>query len=145
MTAIVKPIDNPSSLLLSQRMDGHPFLVTLAYNSQNSLELVDGVNVPNETTHRGQLFRQGELSEIVVTVKKGVVQVSVDGKQILYWKGEASRLSLNHQTPNLEALAVHVGGCRYRFHRLSIEPLSDKGRVVANEAVEDLLGEPPAK
>ena len=76
-----------------------------------------------------------------MTVKKGVVQVSVDGKQIIDWKGEASRLSLNHHTPNLEALAVHVGGCRYRFHRLSIEPLSGEGRMLAGKDAEELFGE----
>ncbi len=99
------------------------------------------MNVPTETTHLGQVLRKGELSEVVVTVKNGIVQVSVDGKQIIDWKGDASRLSMNHQIPNNEAHAIHTSCCRYRIHRLSIEPLSGKGRVLAGKEVDDLFGE----
>jgi hypothetical protein len=145
MTAIVEPLDNPFSLLLSQRMGEHPFLVTLAYNSQNSIEMIDGVGVPNESTHQGQVLRQGETAEIVVTVKKDSVQVSVDGKQIIHWSGDASRLSLNHKTPNPDALAIHTNGCRYRIHRLSIEPLSGQGRFLTDNKIEASVSDRPTK
>ncbi len=145
MTAIVEPLDGPFSLLLKQRSGGNSFWVTLAYNNQNSLELVDGAAVPNETTHHGQLLRQGERAEVVVTVKKESVQVSVDGEQIIDWNGNSSRLSLNHQTPSDKALAIHTSGCRYRIHRLSVEPLSGEVSVPAKKVEvepDDLFGEP---
>ncbi len=145
MTTIVEPLDGPFSLLLKQRSGGHSFWVTLAYNNKNSLEVVDGVAVPNETTHHGQLLRQGERAEVVVTVKKETVQVSVDGEQIIDWKGDSSRLSLNHQTPIDEALAICTNGCRYRIHRLSIEPLSGEGRVISDKPIDDLFGDPVPK
>jgi hypothetical protein len=126
-------------------MGEHPFLVTLAYNSQNSIEMIDGVGVPNESTHQGQVLRQGETAEIVVTVKKDSVQVSVDGKQIIHWSGDASRLSLNHKTPNPDALAIHTNGCRYRIHRLSIEPLSGQGRFLTDNKIEASVSDRPTK
>ncbi len=135
-------------MLLNQRSGGHSFWVTLAYNSQISLELVDGHAIPNETTHRGQLLRQGQRVEVVVTLTNEAVEVSVDGEQIIDWKGDSSRLSLNHKTPIDEALAIYTNGCRYRLHRLSIERLSGKGQVLGKTAEverDDLFGEPAAK
>ncbi len=133
MTAIIEPLDKPSNIHLGQRLGGYRFLVTLGYKDQNSLERVDGKDVTNATTHQGSLLTQGKPAEVVVTVRIGSVQVAVDGKQIIDWKGEPSQLSLNHKTPHNEALMIHTGDCRHRIYRLSIEPLSGKGRVLAKE------------
>ena len=134
MTAIVEPLDNPFSLLLGQRLGGNRFLVTLAYNGKNGIELVDGLSLDaaNPTIIEANLLTQNKRSEIIVTVREKSVDVSVDGREVIKWTGDASSLSANHESPNAEALMLHTNGCRYRIHRLSIEPLSGAGRILTN-------------
>ena len=46
------------------------------------------------------------------------------------WLGDSSRLSLSDywKTPTEIALFVGAYDCRYRFHRISITPISGEGK-----------------
>jgi len=131
LVAIVEPLDPPNGLILGQRSGLQRFVSLFGYavsgQQLSAIENVDGRNVGNETTFRGDVFRQHQLSEVTVMVEPTGVRMTVDGKTIVNWKGTAEQLSLSDywQTPNNTALFLGSYDCRYRFHRLSLEPIGD--------------------
>ena len=132
LTAIVEPLDEPNGLLLGQCAGPHRFVTLFNYLSgeqvSSAIENVDGQNVGNETTFAGKLFKQHQLSQLIVEVTDKSVEAFVDGRRILYGKGSPDRLSLGEywQTPSPKALCLGAYDCRYRFHRLTLESLSDE-------------------
>jgi WD40 repeat protein/serine/threonine protein kinase len=132
MTATVEPLDNPSTLLLGQRLVGNNFLVMLHYPTDGTLSGIQFVDGKDAAIVKGELFRQGQVSDVVVTVRKAGVQVSVDGKEIIHWQGDPASLTPSEywSTPNKNAVMIGSYMCRYRYHRLSIEPLSGEGKAL---------------
>jgi hypothetical protein len=133
LVAIVEPLDPPDGLVLGQRAGASRFVSLFGFQangeSLSAIENVDGRNVGNETTSRGALFRQGQLSQVIVTVGSRGVRMEVDGRRVVDWEGASERLSLSDywRTPEDGALFVGSYDCRYRFHRLTLEAL-DGGR-----------------
>lgn len=133
-TLIVEPLDTPNGLILGQRSAGHRFVTLLNYLTDgvylSAIEEIDGRNVGNETTFAEAIFRQNQLSQVIVTVRKDRVIVSVDGRTLINWEGKADRLSLSDywETPNESALFLGAYDCRYRFHRITLEPISEAKR-----------------
>lgn len=131
LVAIVEPLDPPNALILGQRAGTSRFVSLFGYGpagqQASALENIDGRNVGNETTFRGDLFRQHQLSEVIVTVASRGVRMSVDGQTIVDWQGSPDELSLSDywQTPDNTALFLGSYDCRYRFHRLSLVPLPE--------------------
>lgn len=130
---VVEPLDEPNGLILGQRLGGQRFVTLFNYATPNAvlsaIENVDGRNVGNETTFAGRLFRQNRISQVIVTVRKRAVTMSVDGRTIVHWTGAPDRLSLSEYwtTPDQAALFIGAYDCRYRFHRISLEPLAGEG------------------
>jgi hypothetical protein len=127
-------------LILGQRLSGKRFMVLVNYLSgqtpASALENVDGKNVNNNaTTISAALMKKNQLSQIICTVRKGSVRVSVDGREIIAWQGDAAELSLSDywKTPSDQALFLGAYDCRYRFYRVSLTPLSGIGRPLASE------------
>lgn len=139
LTLIVEPLDDPHGLILGQRAGDHRFVTLFNFARgevpRSAIENVDGNNVGNETTFAGQLFRKGQLSQVIVGVSKDRVTMSVDGRTIANWSGKPERLSLSEYwaTPNRTALFLGAYDCRYRFHRITLETVSGTGRVLASE------------
>ncbi len=129
LVAIVEPLDPPNALILGQRAGTSRFVSLFGYGpagqQASALENINGRNVGNETTFRGDLFRQHQLSQLIVTVAARGVRMSVDGQTIVDWQGSPDELSLSDywQTPDNTALFLGSYDCRYRFYRLSLEPL----------------------
>jgi hypothetical protein len=140
LTLIAEPLDQPNGLILGQRLGDHRFVTLFNHASgdahRSAVENVDGRNVGNETTFSGAMFKKNRLSQVIVTVRKDRVLMSVDGHTIANWKGTPDRLSLSDywKTPNQEALFLGAYDCRYRFHRITLQPLSGKGRVLKEQA-----------
>lgn len=137
LTVIAEPLDEPNGLILGQRSGGNRFLVLLNYANgevpSSALENVDGRNVDTgPTTVRERLFEQGRPSEIICTVRKDSVSVTVDGLQVIRWEGDPDRLSLSDYwlTPTENALFVGAYNCGYRFHRIGLTPISGEGRLL---------------
>ena len=133
---VVEPLDEPNGLILGQKMEDRRFVTLVQYapgeGALSALENVQGRNVGNETTFRGSLLKQRRLSQVVVDVTKRGVQVSVDGRRIIAWTGQPEELSLSDywKTPDDRALFVGSYDCRYRFHRITLEPLSREDHVL---------------
>lgn len=135
LTVIAEPLDEPNGLILGQRLGDNRFLVLMNYRNGKSIvgaiENVDGKNVGgNSTSFEKSLFQRGRLSQVICTVRKNSVQVTVDGREVISWQGDASRLSLGEYwaTPNKSTLFLGAYDCRYRFHRVTLTPLSGTGK-----------------
>jgi hypothetical protein len=130
LTLIVEPLDDPNGLILGQRSGGRRFATLFSYTpddrSLSAIEDIGGRNVGNESTFEGEVFRRDQLSQVIVTVKQNRVTMSVDGRTIVDWEGAADQLSLSDywSTPDDTALFLGAYDCRYRFHRITLEPLS---------------------
>ncbi|HRX79590.1 MAG TPA: hypothetical protein P5307_11050 [Pirellulaceae bacterium] len=136
LKVIVEPLDKPNGLLLGQRSGNNRFVALLNYSrdeqGQSALENIDGQNVGNDSTFLGQVFQQHRLSQVIVSVRKQQVTVAVDGNLIINWPGDRARLSLSNywKTPNDTALFLGAYDCRYRFHRITLEPISGQGKLL---------------
>jgi hypothetical protein len=70
---------------------------------------------------------------VIVTVLAKRITMSVDGRTIVDWLGTANQLSLSDywKTPDDSALFLGCYDCRYRFHRITLEPISGTGKTLA--------------
>ncbi len=147
MTVIAEPLDDPNGLIIGQRSGDRRFLALFNFAREgqppaNALENIDGLNVGrNPTTVRAPLLAENRPSAIVITVRATRVTVTCDGRRLIDWHGDASRLSLSDywKTPRQNALFLGAYDCRYRFHRVTLTPISGKGKRL------DVLSEPSAK
>ncbi len=136
LTAIVEPLDKPNGLLFGQRSGSQRFVALLNFGrderGESALEHIDGRNVGNDSTFSGNVFQQSRLSQVIMTVRKDRVVVSVDGNVIVNWTGDRTRLSLSGywKTPNDKALFLGAYDCRYRFHRLTLAPITGEGKLI---------------
>jgi hypothetical protein len=134
LTVVLEPLDEPNGLLIGNVAVGHRFASLFGYRMPDgyasAIENIDGRNVGNDTTFRGRVFKRGRLSQLVVTVRKDGVSMTVDGRQIIQWRGNPNRLSLSDYwaTPDKNAMFFGAYDCRYRFYRATLEPISGKGR-----------------
>lgn len=135
MTVIAEPLDDPNGLIIGQRSGDRRFLTLFNFVREgqppaSALENIDGLNVErNATTVRAKLLEKNRPSAIVCTVRENSVTVTCDGRSLIDWRGDASRLSLSDywQTPNRNTLFLGAYDCRYRFHRVSLAPISGEG------------------
>lgn len=135
LTLVAEPLDEPHGLTVGLRSGGSRFLVLLGFGEgsprASALENVDGANVAaNPTRVEGDVFVRGRPAEIVCTVLRESVRVTVDGKPWIVWEGNPEQLSLGDywQTPRAEALFLGAYDCRYRFLRVTLETLDGTGR-----------------
>jgi hypothetical protein len=134
LTVVATPLDEPNALVLGQRSAAGRFLVLLDFRlgdgRVSALENVDGRNVQaNPTRTDGPVFRRGCPAVVVCTVRGDGVEVEVDGRTLIDWRGDPARLSLAEYwtTPTADALFLGAYDCRYRFHRVTLEPLEARG------------------
>lgn len=131
LVAIIEPLDEPDGLILGQRAGDSRFVTLFNYDAGgrylSAIENIDGKNVGNESTYAGDLFRQHQLSQVIVTVTESSVRMVVDGRTVVDWQGTPDQLSLSDywQTPQADSLFIGSYDCRYRFHRLSLEPIDE--------------------
>lgn len=136
LNVIFEPLDEPNGLLFGLRSGRSRFVTLFNYTpdaeAKSAIENVGGRNVDNETTFTGRLLLKDRTSQAIITVTKSGVHGTVDGRTILDWKGSPDELSLSDywSTPNENALFLGAYDCRYRFHRLTLEPISGSGSVI---------------
>jgi hypothetical protein len=135
LTAIVEPLDEPNGLILGQRAGNSRFVVLINFQRPgeppvSALEDVDGLNFArNITTLQAPLLQANQLASLVCTVRSNEVTVTCDGRPVIQWQGSPDRLSLSDywKTPN-EVLFLGAYDCRYRFHRLTLTPITGTGQ-----------------
>lgn len=131
LTVVATPLDEPHGLVLGQRSPAGRFVVLLDFRlgdaRASALENVDGRNVQsNPTRCDGPVFRRGRPALVVCTVRGDGVEVQVDGRTLIDWRGDPARLSLADYwaTPDAGRLFLGTYDCRYRFQRVTLEPLA---------------------
>jgi hypothetical protein len=138
LTVVAEPLDEPNGLILGQRSGNRRFLVLVGFaqaegDPASALENIDGLNVNrNATTLRANLLKQNRPFQVICTVRKQSVVVRCDGQEIIHWKGDPERLSLSDywKTPRDEVMFIGAYDCRYRFHRISLAPISGTGKTL---------------
>ena len=104
----------------------------LNYRVGRGISALQFVNGKDAEPLEGIVFTQHKRHRVIVTVRSGTVNVSVDGDVIIDWKGDGKQLtpSTYWTTPDKNALMIGSYDCCYRWYRLSIEPLSGEGKVI---------------
>lgn len=139
LVLVVEPLDEPNGLILGNRVGERRFVTLFNYKPNeaglSAIEDIDGKNIGNETTFQGNLFKKGRTSQVIVTVLAKRITMSVDGRTIVDWSGTADHLSLSEywKTPGDSALFLGCYDCRYRFHRITLEPITGTGKKLAKQ------------
>ncbi len=134
LTVIAEPLDEPNGLILGQASGDRRFVVLLGYALGNrtlsAIENIDGKNVEaNDTRTEGAVFVKNRPSQIVITVRRRndqtTVRATVDGRDRIDWQGPTASLSLGDywKTPGGREPFLGAYDCRYRFTRVTLEPL----------------------
>ena len=96
----------------------------------SGLERIDGNYVrEGEASFRGHVFPDAGDITIIVRVRRKGVSVVVDGKSIVDWKGDPTRLSLHPgmELPHKKALGLGTHYTTYRITRMELTPITGEG------------------
>jgi hypothetical protein len=108
-------------------VDGFP-----AKGGLTALDSLDGLLVENSPAAvKGTHLANNKPSTIVIAVRKSGVKVDIDGKGVLSWSGNYSRLSRSPvwQPRDPKApLLVGAFGSRYHFSKILLTPVSGQGK-----------------
>jgi predicted esterase len=121
----------PDTLVIGLVGGGAQFMVGLDGNTgtKSGLDAIDGKRfVENETTRDGALLSADKPSTILVAVRKDRVTVSVDGKAVLEWKADYSRVSVRSAWAIRDGKTLFLGStkCGYRFTKWVLQPVGTK-------------------
>ena len=129
LRVVVSRHEGDDELIIGLVVGGSQTLVELR-TEKAGLSLVDGEDPDkNGTEVRIPMFPDTRPRTIVCSVRKNRVRVTVDGKMLIDWQGLASRLSLDKDWSVPEKRALFLGGDNtvYRFHEVTLLPISGKG------------------
>jgi len=100
----------------------------------NCLMLLDGQDVRKNKSVKITNFGnkpaipQGQVSELLCTVRKDQVTVTLDGKTMIDWSGDFKRLSMppDWAVPHPKRLFLGSRLCSFRITKLEVMPLDDQ-------------------
>ena len=108
----------------------------------SGLEMIDGKHCGNnETTRKGPVFKNDVSSEVLCTVKRHGISVTVDGRSVIDFRGAADRLSLGDfwKTPTDRTLFVGAQNRTiYQFSLMELTPFCSKHERVAETDPKEL-------
>ena len=86
----------------------------------------------NGTEVEREMFPTNRPRTFVCSVRRDRIVVSLDGKPLINWKGNASRLSVDEDrsVPDKRVLFLCSDDTLYRFHELRLVPVSGSGRRI---------------
>jgi WD40 repeat protein len=157
VTLVAERKEGENGLIMGLMAGGNQFIATLDFQEPgkgpvSALEDVDGKRVTlNDTTFYGKALAESGPSTIVYTVRKDHITVECNGKTVIDFKGDPSRLSLNKywKVPNQECLFLGTYDCTYVIHKLELTPLSGKEgqppETTPPTTPEGPLAEPPSE
>lgn len=134
VTLVAERIEGTDSIVLGLVSGGHPFMVAIdafEHDPSSGVELIDGKSfADNETVVPGRLLENGKRATLVVHVRRQRIGVTVNGKKIVDWEGDADRLSLHPKWKMRRADALWIGAFTsvWRIHALTLTPVMGEGR-----------------
>ena len=99
---------------------------------KSGLDKVDGRNAYNNvTTVSGTFLKTDEPSTVVCSVRRDKVTVTVDGKEIISWKADYNRISIDPrwQVPSTDTLSIGCYLALFRVDKIQLKPVSGTGQV----------------
>ena len=80
----------------------------------------------NGTRYQGKIFVNGKRTSIICSVRKTGINVSADGKTIINWRGDYSKVSPQPElkVPNETAFVIGTWDSKYHITQLSLRPIS---------------------
>jgi hypothetical protein len=136
LRAVVERTTGADSIQLGLVIGTTQFLVIvdgIETDPSSGLDLVDRKPFyANDTTLKARLVRNDVPCEIRVSVRKERIATWVDGRKIIDWKTDATRLSLwpSWTMPRRDTLFLGAWTGARRFHALALTPLKGEGRVL---------------
>ncbi|HLF91871.1 MAG TPA: hypothetical protein VJB14_00270 [Planctomycetota bacterium] len=109
---------------------GRPCVVILdgmKNGDTSGIDIVGGKGfMENETTFKGRLLLQDQPAQVVCSVRKDRITVSVDGKKIIDWTGSPAKLSAYRGWAVPEPRALFVGSYEsgFRVQNLVLSPVT---------------------
>jgi hypothetical protein len=91
------------------------------------LTALDGKNCnENETARQGRLLVDGKSFEALYTVRGNGVRLTLDGRNVIDWRGDSNRLSMidGYKLPDATRLAVCEFNTVCRISKIEIAPLA---------------------
>lgn len=90
----------------------------------SGLQAIDGKNVDsNETKYEGSIFGDGQPHAIHAIVRKNHVRLVCDGKPLVDWTGDVSRLKPPEPLPYDDRIYLGNWHSRYRLTQIKLRPL----------------------
>lgn len=144
------PPEEYDLVIVAERTDGTDALTTgLASGDRQFVHGVDGYTIDgqvlsgfemldnkagreNESRRDGQVFTNGKASVLRYLVRKGHIRFLADGKEILDWKGDFTRLAVrpDYRVSYPGALFIGAWMSQFRVSRMTLYPRSDGGRLL---------------
>lgn len=132
LESVVTRVAGDESIAFGLVVGGQPCMFTIdAFKPLGylaGLDMVDGrrLDMTNTTTpFRGPLLTNGRPATVRVRVVDNSVTASVDGKQIVSWQGDPSRLSLYpmYEIPDYDGLRLSTWLGGYEISKLELRPI----------------------
>ncbi|MHC4250639.1 MAG: formylglycine-generating enzyme family protein [Planctomycetota bacterium] len=81
----------------------------------------------NSTTHRGRVFTNGRRHRVSVAVRRDRLRVTVDGREIIDWPADYSRVRTpdNWAVKDQRRIILGVYDCQYRIHSFTIRAVGE--------------------
>lgn len=124
----VKRLEGGNQLGLGIVVDGRQTMVSIdgGQGESTGLGLIDSKPAnENDTTHTGVLLSPGKKTEVQCRVEPGQVKLTVDGKDVFEWKGDATLLSLpeEYAMPHSDWLFISSFDTMFEISSFSMEPI----------------------
>ena len=130
----VKRIADRGGIGIGFVMDGRQGVVGFDFIQKFSGLFVDGKDPRENCTTRDKVvFKNDQLSEIVMTIHPGHLHAAVDGQTVVDWHGEANRLwtDSDYEAPNRETPYFRTGRADFQIDSalmIPIKPDSNRSR-----------------
>jgi hypothetical protein len=133
LTLVVERKESGGSLHIGVAKGTVQFFISFEGGNGTGLEVLDGrMAKDNETSFKGPALAGSGPSTIICSLRKEGVTVTVDGKKIVDWKGNYSRLGTipEFKIPNARALCIGAYGAACAFTKVALTPVTGDGKRI---------------
>ncbi len=131
LKVVVERTTSPEDLVIGVVAGGVQVPVMMDCQGDRSSILGLGDARQNESTFVGKALKDNAPSTVVISVRRGRILATADGKTIIDWKGDVKRVSSSehYKVPNPKALFLGAWKTGYRFTQVLLTGVSGSGRM----------------
>ncbi len=121
LTVIAERNGNPESICVGLPIVGRQVLVSVD-GDVGKKSYIGLVNGGVTAVYSGSVFRDNKPSTIQYKVRKNALEVVVDGKSIINWKGDPQQLSIDStwKVPNDKAVFIGSWNATYQISKITV-------------------------